>query len=841
MKKTYKILLTFILLFTFSFGVQGTQNTAYAEDDKTAKDETPKDDLFTSDYGKYKNKNYDYELDILTDDDIEKTSTLSAFLNPFDTLKGEGNEYFNMMIFKITNMAFKLDLTFTNMLIKALDFGYSAEDVLNPLIDKVSESVAKMSGLASGGFSTKGLYGLFVSLICGVVAIYTVYQYMVKRQFIGAMSNIVKTIIAFTLALALFSNLSTVLKGINSLSTTVSVSLLPSTVSKGETAEIKSVRNAMYDNVFNSFVHKPYLMLQYSTTDESELGDSRIKALLAQDAGTEGRLEVAKKEVTKYNNYTLSTKYTDNRLMFACLMLVVNAINSIPLFLLSLVMILCHFWFIIMAIIAPFALLWGALPNQFGVIKKYSFELCLPIVLKIGLVLISIILFGLTDIVYNLQDLQSGLGGFLLTGMIQMIMFVSLFVLRKRIMNIFTLGSQEIAKMREAFSEGKDTALKPVKSAVKGTATAVGAGIGAMTGNPVAGMSIGSSVGQGLTGDKKLSDTVQGVARTALLSNSKNGNSNTDKLGNPVSKDFYKRVTDKNMSDNEKDIKATLVENGDTEEKANEKIMQMRQVGLNDTTANEYKKALNEDENESNNGALLTNLQDQQKKKSNGYYQSVTDENLTSNESQIKDYLVSNGHTEKSADKLLLNMRKEGLSDMPLEEAKKANNNVLSNAIDDDFKKTPQEYVLQTLRNQDKDEKYNTLLNAQAQGIGSGSQTVQDTAATTDVVITGNQTIEKSIDNVIDQSTMNARTTGNESINKTLDNVLDQSTVVAKATGSESINKTLDSVVDQSTVVAKATGSESINKTLDNVVDQSTVVSRTTGNANNIQGNLNNK
>lgn len=819
------MLLSIFIVFGVSTSAFYHASPVFA-DEKTVKDSTPQDDLYKAKYGEYKEKKANYELDALTTDDLEEDSSwIDNIIHPFAKFKGEGEKYFFMAYFSFASGMFKLNLVFTNVLISLLEFGYNSDVILNPMIDKVADSVSKMSGLGSGAFTNAGgLYKQFVGVICAISAFYALYQFVVKREVLGAMSNILKTIVAFAIALIMFSQLSTILKGINTITSSVAVALLPSTVvadntDDGEKIKITSIRKAMYDNVFSSFVHRPYLMLQYSTTDESKIGSDRVNELLTKKPGSEERKKIAVKEVTEYGNYTLTQKYITERIMFAGIVLFLNGISSIPLFLLAVSLVLCHFWFIIMAVISPFALLWGALPNQFGVIRRFSFELCLPFFIKMGLVLISILLFGLTDIIYNLQSLQNGLLGFALTGLLIAIMFVGLFFFRKRIARIFTLGSEELSKLRDRVAEGKEAVVKPVKNAVQNTTAAAGAVVAtAVTGNPavgMAGMNIGKNVGQALTGDKNIGDAAQSSANSLLTAKRLvDKEANKDLLGNNVSKDFFNHVTDKNMTDNEKEMKDLLMKNGLDENSAKDFLLKMREEGLNDSKPKDLQNVLDKqgENGEMNKDLILSNLKDKQNENSKDYFSRVTDDNITSNEKEIKDYLLENGHDEKSANKTLLNMRKEGLTEMPLDEIRNANENVTGMAIDDNFKRTPQEYLLSSLRDKDKENKYETYQKGQT--LPSSDSTV---AATTSETVPEQQPVSKKA-KVTEKVNDTVVLTNDTPITKKANIVEDVNNDVKLENG-ETLTKQAN-VVDEVNNNVTLTHNESISKEA-NVIDNS--------------------
>lgn len=552
-------------------------------------DKTPVDPVYDTDtYGKYKNENVYYELDIVVDS--EESGVTDWMFNPFDTLSGEGAKLIDLALFKFVDGIFMVNVFLTNVLIGIMNFSMNDSDILGQLIERIGATVSAFTGISGGNFSASGLFGGTIGVICVIVVIYALWQFITKREKIAAFGTIAQSIIAFTISLLIFSNFSGFLQGMNSMSNDLSLLLLPEINEDGATTN-----TLMYDNIFNSFVHVPYLMLQYSTTESDAIGNERIEELLSKKPKSQERNEVALKEIEEYGNYTLHSSNLVERLIFVCVALIINAINSIPVLLLALSMILCQFWFMLLAMVAPFALLWSALPEQFGVLKRYFFELCIPLFIKIGLVIMTIFLFGLTEIIYGLNTIDGSLIGFITAGVLQFMMLLTLFILRKRIFDIFSKGSVQLNQMRESFASGKEKVLSPVKKSVEGAGTLAGAVAGGVIAGPqgaIFGANIGNTAGKMITGQAGVGESVQRASITAYAMKKSMDSQQVDKLGNKVKPNFFQQVTSANMSSNEKESHAALKELGLDESTANETLLGMRRQGLNNLSTQEVTAAV---------------------------------------------------------------------------------------------------------------------------------------------------------------------------------------------------------------------------------------------------------
>ena len=217
-------------------------------------------------------------------------------------------------------------------------------------------------------------------------------------------------------------------------------------------------------------------------------------------------------------NNMMKYSAVNSRLAFSYFYMMINGIVSFPIYLLSLCLILFQFWFMVIAALAPFALLIAAIPGQFNVMKRYFIELGIPLALKIFVSFIALIVFVISDIIYA-GDFKSITGGsnpfysYVGAATFNLLLFGTIFILRNRIKDIFSSGSNTIRELRE--SSGTFNA--PFKKGLQNVATVGGAVAGGVAGGPagaMTGAAIGGSVGRVATGEGGVSD-VAGSAMKA--------------------------------------------------------------------------------------------------------------------------------------------------------------------------------------------------------------------------------------------------------------------------------------------------------------------------------------
>ena len=512
-KNIFRILSFSLFIFFYQNGL-----TVFAEDE-----------MFDANYGQYKDEEYYYDLDLVTQKEVDELENEQGFFasiaDAFDLSNiSEGvMEAIYYVFFMIIEFFFSFNLFMTNLMISILDFAYDT-NIVNSLIDAMSGTVIGISGLGDGSLTVGGLFGSFSSFIAVIVAIYALYQFVIKRAAIGAFGSLLKSVIVFTLALAFFANYTTFLKGAHTISNEFSALILSGTtgdvVIDEATGSVKSntVQNQMYDNLFMTFVHKPYLLLQYGKTEG--IPEADVKNLLALNPNTQAddRKNEAIEQVAE-GNEIMHVSSIWKRYNYTGIMVIGNAVASIPVYLLSLSLLLFQVWFLIMAMVAPFAFLWAALPGQFGVLKRYLFELSLPLVLKSVVSIGALLIFGLTEIIFSLSAIAGGGSkGLVLAIVLQTILMMAMFLLRKRIGGIFTKGSEQLAAMREQMQA---SLVDPAKKGVQNTATAaVGATVAVASGGALAPTMMAANATKeatkAMTGDSSVGDATKRVATTAF-------------------------------------------------------------------------------------------------------------------------------------------------------------------------------------------------------------------------------------------------------------------------------------------------------------------------------------
>lgn len=544
------LLLFLLLLLTPPNIISANVQVADTEESENRNNSGIFNSLYSNKYGELNTTDSHYILDIapLDKEQMEAEENKSWWQRGWSYVNGSAlKSEILSQIYEVINLAnnffFQLNIGMTQFMLSALNLAYEF-DLIDQLIERLENVLQEISGISDNTFGSSGLFGSFAGIIAALAAIYACYLYVWKRAAVESISELMKTVLAFSIALLFFSNYSAFLSGVNQVTTEASQLVLSGSINSNNSDENESnqgvdLREGMMNNIWTLFVDRPYLFMQYGSDNVDEVGEERIKELLKQAPG-EGRQDyVIDKEIRGQGNAMMTYGSVMERAVFTPLYLFVNLISSIPIFLLALLLLVFQFWFIGIAAVAPFALLFAAIPGQFGVLKKYFVELGLPLVLKIVVSFGALVVFAISEIIYNLNDISAGgASEYVMICVLQFILLALMFFLRNRIKNIFSAGSKEVQALRAEVGSLKDAVTSPIKTGVQGTATVAGAVVGGVVAGgagAAAGANIGSQAGRIATGDGSIHSVTLGIQQVQKLAylNEKHHEQKTETDGPP--------------------------------------------------------------------------------------------------------------------------------------------------------------------------------------------------------------------------------------------------------------------------------------------------------------------
>lgn len=449
--------------------------------------------IFEADYTRLPDdSNATYNIDVsdkLPDD--EEGSAGEGFMdsiqnfNPVgDTVEKTAMEFINIL----SNLGLQWNMMLTNMMIGVLNFSFET-DIIDSWVDSMDQMVQQMAGV-SGLSITGGLFGTLLSFAVVASALVAMYQMFAQRATMASLNTLLRTVLALSLALVFFANFGTIMKGMNQLSTEISASLLTGTanVVTGDDRSQDQVRKEVSANLWNEFIGRPYMILQYGSDDIDKVGEERVNELLALPIGEDRTEFVEEVEIAERGNTTMTYASVIERFAFTFVYSTINAIVSIPIYGLALAMIIFQLWFLMIAIYGPFALIQSTFPGQFPVLKRYAVELLYPLVCKVIATVATLFIFTLGFMIYSIE-INVGIARYFISAFMQFALFGVFFFGRKRIANIMSAGARgpfeplryEIRGLKQSMMEAtnkigsvtKTAATIGVAAATGGTSTAV--------------------------------------------------------------------------------------------------------------------------------------------------------------------------------------------------------------------------------------------------------------------------------------------------------------------------------------------------------------------------------
>lgn len=523
-RKAFSVLVLVMVLW------MGVQPVYAADPDQLNGNNSISGNLFNTEHEKTSDGSRAYyQIDVTSKDSSDEENqgvfeTIGSWISGDAIKDGIMSQFYEAMNFFV-NIMFKVNVYMTNMMLTVLNYAFQF-DVVNSIIERLEGVMENITGISHGMFTGIGLFGKFIIAISVSLGLVFVYQYFFKKAEIQAVGTVAKTFVMLCFALIFFTNYGSILKGANNVTTELSAIVMGA--SSTLSSEDGEAETNIGDNMWSLFVHRPYLYMQYGTDNENQIaeGTSRVDALLKMAPGEERQTYVETNEVKKKGNKMMTYAQVPDRLVFTILYTIVNGITSLPIFALAVLIIIFQFWFLAIAVVAPFYLLIGAFPGQSGVFRRYIEELALPLILKIGVSMIALVVFTMSAIVYEVSN--SDAIGYFATAFVEFIVLALIFLLRRRFMSIlFAGGTLARSVAHEAAhadswitDKGRDMKRRLVRGAVQAA--------GAVAGGPAAAAAAGAAVdGAMAPEDRHKSNTLENVS----LADEKRGKEDAKKKG----------------------------------------------------------------------------------------------------------------------------------------------------------------------------------------------------------------------------------------------------------------------------------------------------------------------
>lgn len=429
---------------------------------------------------------------------------------PWNWLEGMGNSL-SYAFYGLSNAVWEISVLLSSGTGYIVQQAYTL-DFISDMADSIGKNIQILAGMNTGSkkFNAGGFYTWLLLFVVLIVGGYMAYAGLIKRKTTEAVSAAINMLVIFLLTAAFIAYAPQYIKNINDFSADLSNGVLElgaKLVMPGNDEMGVKATDKIRNNLFAIQVYKPWLLLQFGTTDETAIESERIAAGIDGDRIKsilsvsplanfgEDRQTAVKTEIETYKNANMTVTNVASRFGTVLLVFFLNLIISIFVVIMCGMVIFTQLMFIIFALYLPLNFILSMLPTYNGLLKKAVLKLFNTILMRAGLTLLITIAFSLSAMIYSL----SGDYPFLMVAFLQIVVFVGTYLKMDEILSMVALGDGSGNKrgrflrsmgrymvMRKLFgrryySGGRRAAVS--RSAGNGTGGGTGGNAGSSSGN----------------------------------------------------------------------------------------------------------------------------------------------------------------------------------------------------------------------------------------------------------------------------------------------------------------------------------------------------------------------
>ncbi len=326
-------------------------------------------------------------------------------------------------------------------------------DFIGDMADDIGKNIQILAGMNTGSkkFNADGFYTWLLLFIILIVGGYMAYTGLIKKKTTEAVSAAINMLVIFLLTAAFIAYAPQYIKNIDDFSADLSNGVLElgtKLVMPGNDEMGVRATDKIRNNLFAIQVYKPWLLLQFGTTDETAIESeriaagidgNRIKSILSVSPVTnfgEDRQTAVKTDIETYKNVNMTVTNVAGRFGTVLLVFFLNLIISIFVVIMCGMVIFTQLMFIIFALYLPLNFILSMLPTYNGLLKKAVLKLFNTILMRAGLTLLITIAFSLSAMIYSL----SGDYPFLMVAFLQIVVFVGTYLKMDEILSMVALG-----------------------------------------------------------------------------------------------------------------------------------------------------------------------------------------------------------------------------------------------------------------------------------------------------------------------------------------------------------------------------------------------------------------
>lgn len=370
---------------------------------------------------------------------------------PWNWLDGMGNNL-SYAFYGLSNAIWEISVLLSSGTGYIVQQTY-ALDFISDMADSIGKNIQVLAGMSMGSkrFNADGFYTWMLIFVVLIVGGYMGYVGLMKRETTKAVSAAVNMFVIFLLTAAFIAYAPQYIKNINDFSSDLSNGVLElgtKLVMPGNDEMGKKATDKIRNNLFAVQVYKPWLLLQFGTTDENAIEServaagidgNRIRSVLSVSPLAnfgEDRQAAVKTEIETYKNANMTVTNVASRFGIVILIFFLNLIISIFVIIMCGMVVFTQLMFIIFALYLPLNFILSMLPTYNGLLKKAVLKLFNTILMRAGLTLLITIAFSLSAMIYSM----SGDYPFLMVAFLQIVVFVGIYLKMDEILSMVALG-----------------------------------------------------------------------------------------------------------------------------------------------------------------------------------------------------------------------------------------------------------------------------------------------------------------------------------------------------------------------------------------------------------------
>lgn len=419
-KKGVKHKIVMLVLIIAVVIVSSTVSVAYADGVAAGIFDELNNDDSTAGYAEYPVENY--QLDYYADIDLGKLINIKS-------ISAEAIYY---SMYQNTNVVWYVNLVISSITGYAIQEAF-ALDLIGSAADMIGNNLQVIAGVSPSGFGSDGFYLRTVVFLLLILGVYVAYVGMLKHQVSRAVNAVVNFVTVFVLSAVFIAYAPECINKVNDFSSDISTAALSvgeKIVMPGSDGDSVGL---MRDMLWGIQVKQPWLMLEFGTTDISSIGEERIDALLSAEIYSSVRNELVKDEVEKRNNTCMTGIWAVSRFVLTVFVTLLNIFISFFVMLLVALMLISQVLFIVYVLFLPISFLLSMIPGNMMSVKKAVERVFNAIMVRAGVVLLVVISFCLSSMVWQLS---SGMP-LVIVELLQVLVFAAVFLNRNNIVSMF--------------------------------------------------------------------------------------------------------------------------------------------------------------------------------------------------------------------------------------------------------------------------------------------------------------------------------------------------------------------------------------------------------------------